>query len=157
MNGGNQRAGGREILRSVEQTGGRHSYQLADMGAGEMGSGRERANSKHPGREWSVSLELQVKRDGTAARIRTHGYINHEGALQISKLAQRLAVKGADRIELELSGSPLVNVPALETLLKAKRILSDKGVEVSIVGAAPAVAKVLQLMQVAADARRVRQ
>ncbi len=157
MNGGDQRAGGREILRSVENSGGRHSYQPGDMGAGEMGSGRERATSNHPGTSWSVSLELTVKRDGTSARIRTHGYINREGGDEISKLAQRLAVKGADRIELDLSGSPLVNVPALETLLKAKRILGDKGVPLSMVGAAPAVAKVLQLMKVAEDGKRARQ
>ena len=106
---------------------------------------------------WSVSLELTVKRDGTSARIRTHGYINREGGLQISKLAQRLAVKGADRIDLDLSGSPLVNVPALETVLKAKRILSDRGVALAVVGAVPAVAKVLQLMKVAEDVKRARQ
>ena len=104
-----------------------------------------------------MSLELTVKREGTSARIRTHGYINREGGLQISKLAQRLAVKGADRIELDLSGSPLVNVPALEILLKAKRILSDGGVPLSIVGAVPAVAKVLQLMKVAEEGKRARQ
>ena len=157
MNGGDQRAGGREILRSVESSGGRHSYQPGELGEGEMGSGRERAPSNHPGAGWSVSLELTVKRDGTSARIRTHGYINREGGLQISKLAQRLAVKGADRIELDLSGSPLVNVPALETVLKAKRILSDRGVPLSMVGAVPAVAKVLQLMLVAEDGKRARQ
>jgi len=157
MSGGDQRAGGREILRSVEHSGGRHSYQPSDMGAGEMGSGRERATSQHPGTGWSLSLELTVKRDGTSARIRTHGYINREGGLQISKLAQRLAVKGADRIDLDLSGSPLVNVPALEILLKAKRILSDGGVPLSVVGAVPAVAKVLQLMKVAEEGKRARQ
>jgi hypothetical protein len=127
------------------------------MGAGEMGSGRERATSKYPGTGWSVSLELTVKRDGTSARIRTHGYINREGGLEISKLAQRLAVKGADGIELDLSGSPLVNVPALEIVLKAKRILTDRGVSFSVVGAVPAVAKVLQLMKVAEDVTRARQ
>ncbi|MGB5658855.1 MAG: STAS domain-containing protein, partial [Thermoanaerobaculia bacterium] len=67
------------------------------------------------------------------------------------------AVKGADRIELDLSGSRLVNVPALEILLKAKRILSDKGVPLTMVGAVPAVAKVLQLMKVAGDVKRARQ
>jgi len=122
-----------------------------------MGSGRERATSQHPGTEWSVSLELTVKRDGTTALIRTHGYINQEGGVQISKLAQRLAVKGAHRIELDLSESPLVNVPALETMLKAKQILADKGVPLTMVGAVPAVAKVLQLMKVAEDAKRARQ
>ena len=105
-----------------------------------MGSGRERATSQHPGTEWSVSLELTVKRDGTTALIRTHGYINQEGGVQISKLAQRLAVKGADRVELDLSGSPLVNVPALEIVLKAGRNLSDRGVSFSVSGAVPAVA-----------------
>jgi len=122
-----------------------------------MGSDRQRASSKRATTEWSVSLELTVKRDGTTARIRTHGYINRDGGGQIGKLAQRLAAKGAHRVELDLSGSPLVNVPALETLLKTKRILSARGVQMSMVGAAPAVAKVLQLMQVAADAKRARQ
>ena len=122
-----------------------------------MGSGRERATSKRAATEWSVSLELTVKRDGTTARIRTHGYINREGGDQIGKLAQRLAAKGAHRVELDLSGSPLVNVPALEILMKAKRILSDKGVQMDMVGAVPAVAKALQLMQVAEDAKRARQ
>lgn len=157
MNGRDQRAGGREILRSVESSGGHHSYRPNDRGTGEMGSGRERATPNHPDAGWSVSLELTVKRDETSARIRTHGYINREGGLQISKLAQRLAVKGADRIELDLSGSPLVNVPALETVLKAKRILSDRGVALAVVGAVPAVAKVLQLMKVAEDVKRARQ
>ena len=104
-----------------------------------------------------MSLELTVKRDGTTALIRTHGYINQDGGVQISKLAQRLAVKGALRIELDLSESPLVNVPALETMLKAKQILADKGVPLTMVGAVPAVAKVLQLMKVAEDAKRARQ
>ncbi len=115
------------------------------------------ASSEQPNTGWSVSLELTVRRDGTSARIRTHGYINREGGLQISKLAQRLAVKGADRIELDLSGSPLVNVPALESLLQAKRILSDKGVSLSMVGAVPAVGKALELMKVAEDVKRARQ
>ena len=157
MNGGDQRVGGREVLRSMMSAGGRHSYQPGEMGAGEMGSGRERATAKHAGTGWSVSLELTVTRDGTSARIRTQGYINREGGIAISKLAQRLAVKGADGIELDLSGSPLVNVPALETLLKAKRILNDKGVPLTMVGAVPAVAKVLQLMKVAEDAKKARQ
>ena len=157
MNGGDQREGDREILRSVESSGSRHSDQPSELGAGENGSGRERATAEHPGTGWSVSLELTVKRDGTSARIRTHGSINREGGLPISKLAQRLAVKGADRIELDLSGSPLVNVPALEILVKAKRILSDRGVPLSMVGAVPAVAKVLQLMQVAEEVKRARQ
>ena len=154
MNGGDQRLGGRVALRSLESSGGRHSYHPGDFGAGDMGSGRERATSQHRSTEWSVSLELTVKRDGTTALIRTHGYINREGGIQISKLAQRLAVKGARRIELDLSGSPLLNVPALETLLKAKRILADRGVPFTMVGAVPAVAKVLQLMKVAEDARK---
>ena len=157
MNGGDQRVGGREVLRSMMSAGGRHSYQPGEMGAGEMGSGRERATAKHSGTGWSVSLELTVKRDGTSARIRTQGYINRGGGIQISKLAQRLAIKGANQIELDLAGSPLVNVPALELLLRAKRILGDKGVPLSIVGAVPAVAKVLQLMRVAEDAKRARQ
>ena len=92
MNGGDQRVGGREVLRSMMSAGGRHPYQPGEMGAGEMGSGRERATAKHSGTGWSVSLELTVKRDGTSARIRTQGYINREGGIQISNLAQRLAI-----------------------------------------------------------------
>ena len=104
-----------------------------------------------------MSLQLRVDRDGDAARISSSGYINREGGLQIGKLAQRLAGEGVVSIELDLRGSPLVCVPALEALLQAKRILSDRGVSLSLVGTVPAVAKVLQLMQVAEEVRRTRQ
>ncbi|MGB5342517.1 MAG: STAS domain-containing protein [Thermoanaerobaculia bacterium] len=67
------------------------------------------------------------------------------------------AVEGTDRIELDLRGSLLVKVPALEILLQAKRLLSDRGVELCLVGSAPAVDKALQLMKVAEEVKRARQ